>query len=71
MGLAPLDADPWIKVVQLARSQRNGLKKTVAILADPTPFFKNYCISPCSHACQFSGSQASPSVPRTWKVPPL
>ena len=45
MSFTPLDADPWIQVVQLARSQGNGLQIMFVFKAEPISFSENVCVS--------------------------
>ena len=66
MGLAPLHADSWIQVVQLAGAQGNGLGGFHMLML---PKGSNlFLLLPYSRACLFSGSQASPAVPIAWEV---
>ena len=76
VSFTPLDADPWIQVVQLARSQGNGLQIMFVFKAEPISFSKNMCVSfiksgpwsPYSRACLSFGSRASPSALVAWKM---
>ena len=79
VSFTPLDADPWIQVVQLARSQGNGLQIMFVFKAEPISFSKNMCVSfiksgpwsPYSRACLSFESRASPSALVAWKMPPI
>ena len=77
VSFTPLNADPWIQVVQLARSQGNGLQIMFVFKAEPISFSENMCVchlsslSPCSRACLSFGSRASPSALVAWKMTPL
>ena len=77
VSFTPLNADPRIQVVQLARSQGNGLQIVFVFKAGPTSFSENMCVchlsslSPCSRACLSFGSRASPSALVAWKMTPL
>ena len=77
VSFTPLNADPRIQVVQLARSQGNGLQIMFVFKAEPISFSENMCVchlsslSPCSRACLSFGSRASPSALVAWKMPPI
>ena len=76
VSFTPLNADPRIQVVQLARSQGNGLQIMFVFKAEPISFSKNMCVSfiksgpwsPYSRACLSFGSRASPSALVAWKM---
>ena len=77
VSFTPLNADPRIQVVQLARSQGNGLQIMFVFKAEPISFSENMCVchlsslSPCSRACLSFGSRASPSALVAWKMTPI
>ena len=45
VSFTPLNADPRIQVVQLARSQGNGLQIMFVFKAEPISFSENVCVS--------------------------